>query len=365
MLGLCAVSLGLGCAVGPGMRMDKSGVEERAELAGGPDAGFALVPITPEVVEQQRKALSNPVREPDPLADTAKNYQYRVAPFDVLSIIVWDHPELTIPAGEFRNEAATGSPVTADGTMFYPHAGVVQVAGKTLPEIRQMLTERMAKVLEKPQLDVRVAAYRGYLVAVTGEVKKPTTIPITDVPLRALDALNLCEGATTDADLQRVILTRGGKTHVIDLQAANEEGDLTQNWILAPGDVLHVPDRSLKKVFVLGEVLKPSTKYMVKGRMTLADALSEAEWLDPKTSNAAGVFVIRGSYERPKVFQLDATSPDSLLLASAFPLQPLDVVFVSTHQLTQWNRIVEQILPTVQAITQPLIPLRGYIPIPQ
>lgn len=60
---------------------------------------------------------------------------------------------------------------------------------------------------------------------------------------------------------------------------------------------------------------------------------------------------------------LDATSPDSLLLASAFKLQPLDVVFVSTHKLTQWNRVFQQIWPTIQAATTPALYLRGLVPI--
>lgn len=343
--------------------MDEGGVEDRAQAAGGADAGFYLVEITAQVIEQQRALNQRPARETDPLAATAHNYQYRVAPYDVLSVIVWDHPELTIPAGEFRSEAATGHPVQADGKMFYPHVGVVQVAGKTLPEIRELLTAGLARVIEKPQLDVKVASFRGYKVIVTGEVKAPATIPITDIPLRALDAINLSEGTTPEADLQRVILTRDGKSHILDLQAANEEGDLSQNWVLANGDVVHVTDRSLKRVFVLGEVKKPSSKFMAKGRMSLADALSEAQWLENETSNAAGIFVIRGDFDRPKVFLLDATSPDALLLASAFPLQPMDVVFVSTHRLTQWNRIVQQIAPTVNMVSQPALYLRNILPV--
>ena len=356
--------LGIGaCAWGPGMRIDRSGIEDRASAAGGPDAGFALVTISPQLIEEQRALAVKPLREADPLADLARTYQYKVAPYDVLSVTVWEHPELTIPAGEYRSETATGSPVTADGNIFYPHAGLLQVAGKTLPQIREMLTTKLTKVLQDPQLDVRVAAFRGYKVAVSGEVKLPSTLPITDVPLRALDAINLCQGATAESDLRRVILTREGKPHVLDLQALNEEGDLSQNWILAAGDVLHVSDRSLNKVFVLGEVKNPSSKFMTKGRMTLAEAIGDSQGLDNTAANAAGIYVIRGQYDRPHVYQLDATSPDALLLASAFLLQPMDVVFVSTHRLTEWNRIMLQIWPTIQAVTQPALYIRNIIPL--
>lgn len=340
------------------MRMDEGAVRSRAKRA-GEDPRFTLVDVTADVVAEQQKQLLSPRRERDPLAAAADKYEYRVAPFDVLSVIVWGHPELTIPAGEMRSETATGNMVTADGKIFYPYVGEISVAGKTLPEIRQILTKALSAKIEKPQLDVRVAAFRSKKVVVTGEVQSPGTRPITDVPMRVLDAVAQSNGATPDSDLQSVVLTRGGKWHLLDLQAAMEEGDLSQNWLLQDGDVVHVPDRSLKKVFVLGEVREPATRYMNKNRMTLADALSDSGWLDPVASNASGIYVIRGEYQKPRVFRLDAESPDALLLASAFPLKPLDVVFVSTHRLTQWNRVLGQLLPTINAITQPAFAVRG------
>jgi polysaccharide export outer membrane protein len=336
------------------MHMDEGAFRER--YAGKADAGgddaYEIVPITAGLLSKQLEARrkAQPVRLKDPLADVAANYSYRVAPHDVLSVIVYEHPELTIPAGEFRSAEASGHPVSADGTMFFPHAGVLQVAGKTLPEIRELLTRRLAPFIERPQLDVRVAGFRGQKVQVTGEVATPSTIPVTDVPLRVQDAISQARGLTQEADLRSVLLTRGGKTFTLDLQALYEEGDTSQNWLLQDGDILHVSDRSRNKVFVLGEVRRPSSRIMVKGRMTLAEAIGDSEGFDPVTSNPSKVYVIRGSFDRPSIYKLDAGSPDALLLATQFQLQPRDVVFVSAHDLTRWNRIISQIEPTVRLL---------------
>lgn len=340
-----------GCAFTPGLTVNDQDLVNRPRTEDGGVPDVVILPVTPELLMRQAEERhQQPPPLADPLDNEARSYEYRIAPHDVLSVIVWDHPELTIPAGEFRAADAAGHPVTAAGTMFYPHVGVVHVAGKTLSQARELLSEKLAKYVEKPQLDVKVAAFRGFRVQVTGELMAPSTVPITDVPMRALDAIAFARGPNPEADLRNVTLARDGQLHKLDLQAVNELGAVSQNWLLKDGDILHVPDRSRNKVFVMGEVRKPSSRVMVKGRMTLAEAINDAEGFDPLTSNPGGVYVFRGSYAKPHIYRLDARSPDAMLLAAQFELQPRDVVYVSTYALTQWNRIVQQMLPTVQAL---------------
>ncbi|RKH37436.1 polysaccharide export protein [Corallococcus sicarius] len=344
------------CAWGPGMQMDEDAFRERhaGKADAGADGAFDIIPIDAALLGQQQEARrqARPAPLKDPLAQVAADYDYRVTAHDVLSVIVWDHPELTIPAGEFRSPEATGHPVAADGTMFYPHVGTLPVAGKTLRDIRELLTQRLSAVIERPQLDVRVVGFRGQKVQVTGEVVAPGSLPITDVPLRVQDAISQARGFSQEADLRAVTLSRGGTTFTLDLQALYEQGDVSQNWLLRDGDIINVADRSRNKVFVMGEVRKPSSRIMVKGRMTLAEAINDSEGFDPLTSNPERVYVIRGNFDKPSIFKLDAKSPDALLLAAQFQLQPRDVVFVSAHDLTRWNRIIEQIQPTVQLLWQ-------------
>ena len=342
-----ALALAAGCAsTAPGIHL--SSLDESS--AGG--AGVQVVPITPAVLvaqaEERARAAASRARQPV----AAMPYEYRVAPFDVLSVTVWDHPELTIPAGEFRAAELTGNVVQANGTMFYPHVGNLAVAGLTLPEIRTLLTERLKRYIERPQLDVRVAAFRGKRVQITGDVVKPSTLPITDVPLRVQDAIAAAGGLGPSAWSRRVTLTRAGRVILLDLQALYDEGDRSQDWLLEDGDVLHVPSREENKVFVLGEVRSPSSKVMPRGRMSLAEAIGDSAGLDPVTSSG-WVYVFRSGRERAaRAFALDASSADALLLAVQFQLEPHDVVYVGTYGLTSWNRIVTQILPTVQGLWQ-------------
>jgi polysaccharide export outer membrane protein len=346
VLAVALVAANAGCL---GMKLQEGAVRERARKADPAEPGVeAVTPaVVARLVEEAAREVSRP--RPDPLAGEVERYDYRIAPFDVLGVTVWDHPELTIPAGEFRTPESTGNPVRSDGTMFYPHAGLLRVAGLTVSQVQELLTERLAPRIKNPQLDVRVVQFRGRRIQVTGEVQAPTTLPITDVPLRVQDAIALAKGFTPEADLSRVTLARGGKVLELDLQALYERGDASQNWLLQGDDVLNVPDRNRNKVFVLGEVKKPRALLMAKGRMTLAEAVAETEGIDQATFGDV-VYVVRGAFDRPRVYRLDASSPDALLLAVQFPLKPADVVFVSASDLTRWNRVVSQVLPTIQTL---------------
>ncbi|HQZ02796.1 MAG TPA: polysaccharide biosynthesis/export family protein, partial [Thauera sp.] len=176
---------------------------------------------------------------------------YELGPGDIINVIVWDHPEITIPAGSYRSAEQSGTLVADDGTIFFPFAGTIKVAGKTTRQVRDMLSQRMSKVIENVQLDVRIVAFRSKRVYVVGEVKQPGLQAINDIQMNMLEAINRAGGITEEADHGNVLLTRGGQTWRVDMQALYEDGDVSQNVPLQPGDIVNVPDRQLNKVFVL------------------------------------------------------------------------------------------------------------------
>jgi polysaccharide export outer membrane protein len=331
------------------MDLDESAAVQRGR-AKTRDDQFKINAITPELLTRLAVETVPQRRLTDPLAAEMMSYEYRIAPFDVLTVTVWDHPELTTPTGQFRSPEENGNRVNADGTMYYPYVGVVQVAGKTVSEVRKLLIERLTRVITNPQLDVRVAAFRGKRAHVTGDVIQPIAVPITDVPLRVQDAIAAARGFGPEADWSNVTLSREGRVYQLNLQALYEGGDLSQNWVIKDGDIINVGDRARNKVFVLGEVRQPQSRLMVRGRLTLAEALNETGGFEPSVANVSNIFVIRGDYDAPDIYHLDASSADALLLATQFQLRPRDVVFISTYKLAQWNRVMAQILPTITSL---------------
>ncbi len=64
------------------------------------------------------------------------------------------------------------------------------------------------------------------------------------------------------------------------------------------------------------------------------------------------IFVIRASLPTPKIFHLNAKSPDALIVADRFPLKARDVVFVDAAGVVRWSRSINQIFPSISILNQ-------------
>ena len=360
LLALAAAALLAGCTT-PGQRLDarwhdanfaRPGAFQRQVGDRAPNEDFQLVALTPAVVaELARPERSSPNPNPQ-LGDDLRNYRYTIGPQDILTFTVWDHPEITIPAGEYRPAELQGHLVGPDGAIFFPYIGAVRVENRTLADVRDEVTTRLARFIQDPQLDVRIAAFRSKRVYVTGEVAMPGVVPVTDVPLTLVEALSVAGGGTPEAALQGVQVARNGVSRTFDLQALLERGDMTQNLLLRDGDVIYVPESSFYSVHVLGEIDTPGVVPMTRGRLNLAEVITRSGSFDPINADPRRVLVFRNGSDRPVVYWLDAKSPHMMLLATQFQMQPQDVVYVASTGLARWNRLVSLILPTVQTLWQ-------------
>ncbi|TDN70560.1 polysaccharide biosynthesis/export family protein [Paraburkholderia sp. BL10I2N1] len=407
--GLVAISL-CACSLSPGGFLDKSRLTEKppAQPAAAP-ATFEVQPIDVAYFQANPPEVAPPA--PCPLTcltpQSRASHAYRIGVNDQLQVIVWDHPELTSQGGGGSTGTAgvpplpsggtggggTGGGATAggatssggvepggltlrvasDGTVFFPRVGRIKVAGKSPQEVQRLLTDGLRKTIVNPQLDVRVTGFNSQQAQILGDVKLPQAQALTDVPLSIIDAINRAGGANSDADLQNVGVTRGGKRYQVDVASVLETGNVQQNVVLEDGDIVDVPDRTNSRVFVLGEISKPAAVPMNRGKLTLADAIANSGSVDNKTSDPHFIYVIRGiqppspgpgsspkavpvgakmttSVVQPDVFRLDMTQVDALVLMTRFDLQPLDIVYVQIADSARFNRLLDLITPSLQTL---------------
>ncbi|ARP95100.1 polysaccharide biosynthesis/export family protein [Bordetella genomosp. 13] len=353
------VSLLGACAFAPGMRYQSGFLVDPAD----PNSKVEVSQITPTLAMQATRARQVPVSD-DVRKLTGKPQPYVIGPGDIISIVVWDHPELVLPTQTYSigtgptelslgdtSAGIPGYPVSSDGYVQFPYVGLLKVAGLTEVQIRNSLLRGLADYIPDPQITVRVLGYRSKRVYVEGEVKTPGPAPITDVPMTLPEAVNRAGGLLPTADRSRVFLTRHGQTTRLDLPALEAAGIDQTSILLQTGDIVRVQARSDNKVYVMGEVTTPAALTMRDGELSLGDALGEAGGPSQLTSNPADIYVVRALPDaRPQVFHLDSSSPQALAVAQKFPLESKDVVFVDAGNLVRWNRFISLLFPTTQTV---------------
>ena len=200
---VCLVFLLSACSV-PGTYFSESDIDQGYVKNG------KRMPI--KVIELNAQWLSQ--YEEQPAAS------YRIGPYDILNIIVWDHPELTTPTTQIANPAESGILVDSKGYIFFPFAGRVKVGGLTLDKAREMLQEKLKAYVRDPQLSVRVAQFRSQEVEIVGEVNKPGILPITDRQLTVMQAINLSGGVNAIS----------ANTRQIFILSENENNEIMVYW---------------------------------------------------------------------------------------------------------------------------------------
>ena len=343
--------------------------------------------------------------------DNRSNYQYYIGKGDVLSITVWDHPELTTPS---ENNAYGGHVVGSDGNFYFPYSGKIRAVGKTIRSIRDELESKLGSFITKPQVSISIAKYRSQKVYTSGAVSSPSTLMVNDTPITVRDAISKSGGLKPNQYTGYATLARNGRNISIDLNRMLKYNDNRQNFILKNGDRLNVVERTeldefnrklnldvrkentlnsvrlrneiknlrtlspvklqyalekersiarLKKelerelrseqakVFVMGEVLKPgSVKYQVEDGMTLAEAINDAGSFKEESVNPKGIFVVRRESNNdkvPTVYQLPMASVQSVFYAEQFDVRPRDIVYVTATPSIRWNRVIGQLLPSL------------------
>lgn len=350
-----------GCALGPGQHLRVDDGWQSGESA---EPQVIVHDITPRLVAKMEAMTETSGELPDWLRNYAPG-PYLLGPGDVLQITVWDHPELTVPAGtQFTNES-NGRLVRQDGKIFYPYVGAVHAAGLSTDALRAELARKLVPFIDRPQVDVSVLRYGNQRVSLSGAFSRNEPVLLTNVPTSLAEVIGKAGINTADADLAGLQLKRDGQRITLNLDDLARRGVDLSSIYLKDKDTLYLPYADRKKIYVMGEVAMARPLTFKTDGISLANALGSVSGLRQETSKATQVYVIRapegeqGVPSRADIYRMDANQPLSWVLANRFPLQPGDVVYVSPAGITRWNRLISQLFPSAsiiqasQALTTP------------
>jgi polysaccharide export outer membrane protein len=272
--------------------------------------------------------------------DAMDEYQDVIAEDDILNIAVY-HPKRrdVMDAIQFINERV-GFRVS-QGMVDLPDIPPIMVAGLTLEEARQVIQDFYREHIQDIEVFLNYRDRLSRKVELTGSVEVPV-IPV-DGKIRLYEVLAIAQ-VPNNANLFKSYVVRDGVQLPIDFYKLMNLGDMSQNIVMRGGDRIFIASPSDTTVMVMGEVGAPKAINLPYGFMSLREALVTAGGI-PFTGNRDCIQVIRGNLQNPKIYILSwdhiiHLPNDSLLL------MPGDTIYVSEKPITQWNRFIDQLLPS-------------------
>lgn len=220
-----------------------------------------------------------------PSAAKVQSPQYTLGAGDLLSLHVQDLDDVS------------NKPVRIDpsGNLDLPLIGRIPVAGLTVEQFRQELSEKLVKYIESPQIAISVLEYHSQPVSILGSVNSPGVQQLQG-PKRLLDLISSAGGLKPEAG-SKITITRQVKWGAIPVAGSHtdssgqffiaevptDELTVSQNPSLnidmRPNDTVTVPKADI--VYVMGQVKRAGGFPITSNQsMSLLKAVALAEGLD-------------------------------------------------------------------------------------
>lgn len=205
---------------------------------------FTLVGFTaaqtryaPAPVAAAAKAAPNMTQAPKPASVATKARvsdpdTYIIGPLDVLQISVWKEPDMSAPS----------LPVRPDGEISLPLAGEIHATGLTAAQLGAIITGKLSKFAQDPQVTVVVLAINSKRIYLLGEIVRPG--PTAMLPdMTVLQALSTGGGLTQYANAKKIYILRNenGSQQRLPFNYKQALTGRDQDIFLHPGDTIVVP----------------------------------------------------------------------------------------------------------------------------
>lgn len=170
-----------------------------------------------------------------PAEAATPDHKYLIGPLDVLNIIVWRNPELSLTV-----------PVRPDGRISTPLVEDLVAQDRNPTDLARDIEKALSKYTRDPVVTVIVTSFVGATteqIRVIGEATRPAAIPYRQ-KMTVLDVMIAVGGLTDFADGNGAVLVRAkdeGKSYGVRLRDLVKRGDISANVEVRPGDVLIIP----------------------------------------------------------------------------------------------------------------------------
>lgn len=166
------------------------------------------------------------------------DYTYVVGPGDRMEIFVWGNEELTVNDVEVRPDGKISTRLVEN----------IDASGKTPSQLARDIEKAYSEYVKSAVVSVILDKFEGVpsqQVRVVGEAAEPLKVPFRK-HMTLLDVMVEVGGLTEFADGNKSVLIRstGGNqsSYNIRLEDLLEEGDISANVAMFPGDIVIIPE---------------------------------------------------------------------------------------------------------------------------
>jgi polysaccharide export outer membrane protein len=170
-------------------------------------------------------------------ARPAAETDYIIAPGAILNVFVWQHPDLSAEV-----------PVRPDGKISTPLIEDLVAAGKTPTTLARDMETVLSRYIRQPTVNVIVqtaAPSFQQQVRVVGQAANPRALPYSE-GMTLLDVMIQVGGLGEFAAGNRAKLVRGTAQGPVEIKIRLDDllnaGDMRQNVVIQPGDVVFIPE---------------------------------------------------------------------------------------------------------------------------
>ena len=273
-----------------------------------------------------------------------EEYTNTVANGDVITVALF-HPtrkELTHAVREIGNEVGY---LVTDGKITLPELGPFEIGGLKLSQARDKIQNAYDAQIDEVEIFLSFSKRKKKKVELAGMVAQ-ASIPVNG-KLRLFEVLAEAK-VPPNANLFKSYVVRNGEPVPVDMNKLVKEGDMSQNIVMQGGDKIYIAEPSASTLMVMGEVRQEKVIDLPSGSLPLRSALTMAGGI-PYTGDKGVIQVIRGNVLRPKIYTLNWKHVMRLPTSSML-LMPGDIVYVAATPITEWNRFIHQIFPTLTGI---------------
>jgi polysaccharide biosynthesis/export protein len=338
---------------------------QNTPLAQDESSGAKLSPVELAVAQPVNRGPSFselPADPPEPALALQTNLAFSVV--NPSQRAAWQQ-HLTLGAGDVVNLGLYGAPeliraevsIGPDGRVSYLEAQDVRAEGLTIDELRAALDKELANYRRAPRTMITPVAFRSKRYYILGKVMTKGVYTL-DRPMTILEAIARAHGLENGlvdrnvvdlADFQKSFLARGGKRYPLNFEKLFQDGDLSQNIPIEPGDYIYFPSTDVKEVYVVGEVRLPGA-VTYNPDLTIMAAITERGGYSDRAYKTK-VVVVRGSVNNPQTF---AVNTHAILDGKGldFKLQPRDIIYVNSRPFIKVEELADL---AVTAFIQSLI----------